>query len=124
MKKFLLGLIAVATLFFVYSCEKDGNAGGKDSIVGTWEWYDNSYYDEYYDEEYSITLTFKSNGRGVWEEYYCDDYDEYSDRYTFDYEYSDEYLELYFDEGGSEGFDCVIKGNKLILDGEMVFRRR
>ena len=78
MKKFLLGLIAVAALFFVYSCEKDGNAGEKDSIVGTWE----EHYD---DEEYSSTLTFKSNGRGVWEEYGYDGYEEYDDIYTFDY---------------------------------------
>ena len=120
MKKFLLGLIAVAALFFVYSCEKDGNAGGKDSIVGTWEYYDNSYSDE----EYSVTLTFKSNGRGAWEEYYYDGYDEYSERYTFDYEYSDEYLELDYDEGFTEEYDWVIKGNKMILDGEVVFRRR
>jgi hypothetical protein len=127
MKKFLLALIAVAALFFVYSCEndgnageKDGNAGGKDSIVGTWEYYDNSYSDE----EYSVTITFKSNGRGVWEEYYYDGYEEYIDRYAFDYEYSDEYLELDFDEGFTEAYDCVIKGNKMILDGEVVFRRR
>ena len=122
MKKFLLGLIAVAALFFVYSCEKDGNAGGKDSIVGTWEYYDNSYSDE----EYSVTLTFKSNGRGTWVDYEYDGYEEDIDRYAFDYKYSDEYLKLYYDEGFIEEYVCVIKGDKMILDGEgyMVFHRR
>lgn len=121
MKKLLLGVIAVAALFFVYSCEKDGNAGGKDSIVGTWVYYDNSYSDA----ESSITLTFLSNGRGSWVDYYYDGYEEYSDSYTFDYEYSDEYLELYYDDGSREVYDCVIKGDKMILDfGDMVFRRR
>lgn len=120
MKKFLLGLIAVAALFFVCSCEKDGNAGGKDSIVGTWKHYGSAYPGE----EYSVTLTFKSNGRGVWVECSYDGYDEYSDIDTFDYEYSDEYLVLYYDEGFTERYDCVIKGDKMILDDVLVFHRR
>lgn len=122
MKKFLFALVAAVALLFAYSCDKEDkeNAKGDSSIVGTWE-YEGV---DYYDEEYYIAITFKSNGRGVWKEYVYDGYDDYSEVYGFEYDYSDNYLEIFFDDGEYEAFECVIKGNRMIIDDELVLYRR
>ena len=74
----ILAMLAICLCFTACSKDDDNNGGDPDasSIVGTWEYEEDDYYEE---------ITFKSSGTVVIysEEYYDGEWDEWEERGTY-----------------------------------------
>jgi hypothetical protein len=119
MKRLFAIAAAVLAVFFMSSCEKDGDSTTAASLVGTWEV---SALETTYDgipitisaEAAGINagITFSENGSGYFYTYEYGDYE----REPFSYTYSNGKLKFYSEyEDESITIPVTVKGNKMTM---------
>ena len=119
MKRLFAIVAAAMALFFMTSCEKDGNGSSSASLVGTWEV---SELEMTYDgipitlpaETVGINagITFSENGSGYFYTYEDGDYE----LEPFSYTYSNGKLKFYSEyEDESITIPVTVRGNKMTM---------
>lgn len=76
-----------------------------EDLIGTW-----------YNDSYGESYTFNADGTGsqVYE----------GVTYTFTYEVTDDYMDIYYDGGGTDGFNAEVYNGQLIIAGYYVYDRQ
>ena len=121
MKKNLLNwmtilMVAIVSVGFV-SCDDDDDDDSKASIIGTWR------YD--YSDGYDL-LTFNSNGKGTYSEYYYEGKKELLDEVeAFDYIFNESSMTLRMLFGDEVEIWKVesITSKQLVIDGDVYVRQ-
>ena len=118
MKRLFAIAAAVLAVFFMSSCEKDGDSTTAASLIGTWEV---SELEMTYDgmpitipaEAAGINagITFSENGYGYFYSYASGDYEPE----PFSYTYSNGKLTLYSEYDGTVTLPVTVKGNKMTI---------
>lgn len=121
MKKYLLNwmtilMVAIVSVGFV-SCGDDDDEKTSSSIVGTWK----CEYSDGYD-----IITFNSNGKGTWTEYYYEGKKELVDEVeTFDYFFDESSLTLRMLFGDEVEVWKIesLTSKQMIIDGDVYIKQ-